>query len=175
MISVSTKILVGGIIILLLGSANVLTYVKGVSTGSKEVLDQWNQAKQKQLDEYLKQQQEYDHLVATLRVENQTLTDTLAEKEKAYEVSMVIIRADHAKRLQLSEQRTNYYQRQAKGSTIEQANLASHAARLDRSLEEGRLVARELSATVRQRDDQLRVLGQQLINDRKLLTLEPTP
>lgn len=51
---------------------------------------------------------------------------------------------------------------------VSQANLASHAARLDRSLEEGRRMVAELSATLRQRDDQLRAVSKQLENDRSL-------
>ena len=46
--------------------------------------------------------------------------------------------------------------------------VASHAARLDRSFEEGRRMVAELSATLRQRDDQLRAVSKQLENDRSL-------
>ena len=45
---------------------------------------------------------------------------------------------------------------------------ATLEARLDRSLEEGRRMVAELSATLRQRDDQLRAVSKQLENDRSL-------
>ena len=70
--------------------------------------------------------------------------------------------------MQLVEQRASRYQRLAKGGAVEQANLASHAARLSRSLKEGRRMVAELSATLRQRDYQLRAVSKQLENDRSL-------
>lgn len=53
---------------------------------------------------------------------------------------------------------------QVKGSSVEQYNLASHAARLDKSLSEGKTLARELRQTLELRELQIVNLSQELIN-----------
>lgn len=111
---------------------------------------------------------QYATLEAEARIDNQRNSDELAEKEKSHAVALVELRREYDGRLLQSNKRASYYQRLAKGGAVEQANLASHAARLDRSLEEGRRMVAELSATLRQRDDQLRAVSKQLENDRNL-------
>ncbi|UWJ04310.1 putative Rz/Rzl spanin protein [Escherichia phage vB_EcoS_Uz-1] len=74
--------------------------------------------------------------------------------------------------MQQSERRASVYKRQAEAGTLECRSLASHAARLDNSLEEGRRLVEELRATVRLRDNQLIELGKQIQADRKLFEQE---
>lgn len=112
---------------------------------------------------------DYDKLESKVRIDNQRNSDELAEKETAHAVALAQLNAEFSGRMQLAEQRASRYQRQAQGGAVEQANLARHAAELDRALEEGRRLVAELAATLRQRDDQLRAVSQQLVNDRKLL------
>ena len=67
--------------------------------------------------------------------------------------------ADYDKRLLDSRTREGVYKRQAEGSSSEQQRLAVHAAELDRSLVEGKEVARQLAATVRLRDAEIIALA----------------
>lgn len=142
------------------------------SDGAEHVQKQWDaeKATYKKAMDTLKEQ--YATLEGKVRIENQRNSDELAQKETAHAVALAQLNAEYVGRMQLSEQRANRYQRQAQGGAVEQANLARHAAELDRSLEEGRRLVAELSTTLRRRDDQLRAVSQQLINDRKLLNLD---
>jgi hypothetical protein len=56
----------------------------------------------------------------------------------------------------------------SKASEAERDRLASHAARLDASLAEGRVVAEQLRATVVERDAQLWLLADIIRADRAL-------
>ena len=136
--------------------------------GQRDIQEQWDaeKATYKKAIDTLRDQ--YATLEAKARIDNQRNSDELAEKEKSHAVALVELRREYDGRLLQSDKRASYYQRLAKGGAVEQANLASHAARLDRSLEEGRRMVAELSATLRQRDDQLRAVSKQLENDRSL-------
>ena len=136
--------------------------------GQRDIQEQWDaeRATYKKAMDTLKDQ--YATLESKVRIDNQRNSDELAEKELSHAVILARLNSEYAGRMQLAEQRASRYQRQAQGGAIEQANLASHAARLDRSLEEGRRMVAELSATLRQRDDQLRAVSKQLENDRNL-------
>ena len=136
--------------------------------GQRDIQEQWDaeRATYKKAMDTLKDQ--YATLESKVRIDNQRNSDELAEKGKSHAVALVELRREYDGRLLQSDKRASYYQRLAKGGAVEQANLASHAARLDRSLEEGRRMVAELSATLRQRDDQLRAVSKQLENDRSL-------
>ena len=136
--------------------------------GQRDIQEQWDaeKATYKKAMDTLRDQ--YATLEAKARIDNQRNSDELAEKEKSHAVALVELRREYDGRLLQSDKRASYYQRLAKGGAVEQANLASHAARLDRSLEEGRRMVAELSETLRQRDDQLRAVSTQLKNDRSL-------
>ena len=104
--------------------------------------------------------------------EMQEIRDGWTEAQKAYTLDLAGIRAEYDSRLLLSEKRAGIYQRQAKGSSTEQERLATHAAELDRSLEEGRQLVGELKATIGQRDSAIRALGSMILTDRKFFSAE---
>ena len=142
--------------------------------GQRDTQEQWDaeRATYKKAMDTLKDQ--YATLESKVRIDNQRNSDELAEKELSHAVILARLNSEYAGRMQLAEQRASRYQRQAQGGAVEQANLASHAAKLDRAVEEGRRLVAQLATTLRQRDDQLRAVSQQLINDRNLLTLDDT-
>ena len=156
------------ILVVGLAASVYLIHDAGYDSGSADVQAKWDaeKATYKKAMDTLRDQ--YATLEAKARIDNQRNSDELAEKEKSHAVALVELRREYDSRLLQSDKRASYYQRLAKGGAVEQANLASHAARLDRSLEEGRRMVAELSATLRQRDDQLRAVGVQLKNDRSL-------
>ena len=142
--------------------------------GQRDTQEQWDaeRATYKKAMDTLKDQ--YATLESKVRIDNQRNSDELAEKELSHAVILARLNSEYAGRMQLAEQRASRYQRQAQGGAVEQASLARHAAELDRTVESGRRLVAELSETLRQRDDQLRAVSQQLINDRKLLLLDDT-
>lgn len=107
-----------------------------------------------------------------LTQENQATTtrisNELAAKEKEHAEALAALRSDLDGRLQLATTRQGIYQRQAQGSSAERDRLASHAAELDRTLEQGRSLVRELRETVGQRDATIRLLSEQITADRLL-------
>lgn len=92
----------------------------------------------------------------------------LSTEKEIYEKARSDAARATADRLRKSEERADLYKRHSEGDAIERERLASHAAQLDRSLEEGRGVVTELKDLVGLRDKQLILLGQQIKTDRKL-------
>lgn len=166
------KLIKYGVLVLMTGSFLYWVGHSSYRAGQRDIQEHWDAevATYKKAMDTLKDQ--YATLESKTRIENQRNSDELAEKETAHAVALAQLNAEYAGRMQLAEQRANRYQRQAKGGAVEQANLARHAAELDRTVEEGRRLVAELSTTLRQRDDQLRAVSQQLVNDRKLLNLD---
>lgn len=150
------------------GASLYFAWDAGEESGSIRIQRQWDEEKASYKKAMDTLRDQYATLEAKARIDNQRNSDELAEKDKAHAVALVELEREYDGRLLQSDKRASYYQRLAKGGAVEQANLASHAARLDRSLEEGRRMVAELSATLRQRDDQLRAVGVQLRNDRSL-------
>ena len=156
------------ILVVGLAASVYLIHDAGYDSGSSDVRAKWDEEKASYKKAMDTLRDQYATLEAKARIDNQRNSDELAEKEKTYAIALVELQREYDGRLLQSDKRASYYQRLAKGGAVEQANLASHAARLDRSLEEGRRMVAELSATLRQRDDQLRAVSKQLENDRSL-------
>lgn len=153
-------------VLFLLGSK---IYDAGSTYGASVVQGKWDeQSRQDALEikrlEAVIEQKEVEH-----RAENTRITHELAEAQKTHEVALAEQRAEYDRRLQLSSNRAAIYQRQAESGAAQCRSLASHAARLDQTLEEGRSLVRELRDTLGLRDRQLILLGQQILNDRVLL------
>lgn len=143
-------------------------YSVGKSAGMGAVQKKWDE--QVKLDKEriatLKEEirsQEHEHQIETTRI-----TDELAQAKQKHTEELAAQQRYFDSRLLNSDKRANYYQRQAQGSAAERNDLASHAAQLDRSLEEGRQLVRELGETLRLREQELISLGQQILADRKL-------
>ena len=100
------------------------------------------------------------------------LDSDLKEAKKSHDKAINDLQRTHANRMRESEKRAEFYMQQAQGSTTEQYNLASHAARLDKSLSEGKTLARELRQTLEFRELQIRNLSEELINTREYLNEE---
>lgn len=144
-------------------------YHLGKLSGKQVVYGEWNQAVidqnlkiQEIRNEYAKQEKEYQKTISDLSLE-------LQKSETEFNTQLDSIKSDYAKRLLTSEERASVYKRMSEAGTIERRNLADYATKLDKSLEEGRGLVRELWATLRQRERELTILGSQLNADRHLL------
>ena len=143
-------------------------YFWGNSNGQTTVQKKWDAQKVEDLKAIQKLQDKYNALQRNHSYEVGLLTSRLQTAESNYASELARVSSDYDSRMQQSERRASVYQRQAEAGTLECRNLASHAARLDNSLEEGRRLVEELRATVRLRDNQLIELGKQIQADRKL-------
>lgn len=103
------------------------------------------------------------------RQESVQVAEELRKTEGNYEKAVADLRVERRERLQLSAERSAAYKRLAEAGPAGSGDLASHAAKLDGALEEGRSLVGELQAALGQREDQLRLLGAQIVNDRKIL------
>lgn len=159
-------VIVGGALVVGLVAG---VYYAGKHAGENKVNLAWTQEKKKLGDQIIKLQEDLRDSLAAYRIASDEHDKKLKQAKADYEKSLSSIRSDHALRLQHSNKRADVYQRMSEGAESERRSLASHAAQLDRSLEEGRLVVGELQATIRQRDAELILLGSQLLTERKLI------
>lgn len=147
-------------------------YFWGNSNGQSTVQKKWDNQKIEDQKATQKLQDKYNALQRNHSYEVGLLTSRLQTAESNYASELARVSSDYDSRMQQSERRASVYKRQAEAGTLECRNLASHAARLDNSLEEGRRLVEELRATVRLRDNQLIELGKQIQADRKLFEQE---
>lgn len=166
------KLLFGGLFVAMFIGSYVITYNHGERAGSESVYSLWEAENTKRDEAYQKLELELAAKQAVHTHQQKELSDELATTTAAFQATLAGYRTDFDSRLQLATTRAGIYQRQATGSALEQQRLARHAAELDRTLEEGRALVRELGATVKQRDRTIYALGQLILNDRTLLTGE---
>lgn len=145
------------------------SFYTGWTSGKNVIQDAWNTEKQTLLaaaNEVISKNKlaEQAH-----RAETESLKEKLKDAQAEYETNIAAIHADYAGRLQSSEERAARYREWSEAGTSERANLADHAAQLDAALTEGRALVEELWETVRQRERELRALGEQILSDRRLI------
>lgn len=161
----------GGVVLaftVILLASNVL-YFSGVTQGENNINAQWQKAKAEHATEIARLQDEIRQKEFGYRQESSRIADQLRKTEDQYEKAVADLSVERAQRLRLSTERASLYQRLSQGGSAQCRDLASHAAKLDRALEEGRGMVGELQAALGQRDHQLKLLGAQLTNDRQLL------
>lgn len=165
-----TKYAAAGVITLaVVGGALGGTYFLGKSHGEAAVTVKWDKEKRERDAASLSLVQKNKALEEENRRLSVKIEKELEQYEANYDTAIADARADFGKRLQLAENRAGIYRKQAESGAAECSRLASHAAELDRSLEEGRGLVQELRETIRLRDSQLMLLGEQILADRALL------
>lgn len=168
------KFLKYGLPALTLGLAIWWVYSLGSSHGKAVVQAKWNA--QKKLDDKLveaeKAQNQKDE--AAHRQEDRRISDELvAAKEKAAAGNSANELA-LADRLRDSDKRAALYRSETEAGAVERANLAGHAAELDRLLSESLGLLEEGRILVELRDGQIRALASQINNDRQLISGQGT-
>lgn len=145
------------------------SFYTGWTTGKNVVQDAWDSEKQVLTAAAEKAISENKLAEQAHRAEAESLKEKLRNAQAEYEANLAAIHADYAGRLQSSEERAARYREWAESGDTERGNLADHAARLDLALTEGRALVEELWETVRQRERELRALGEQILSDRRLI------
>lgn len=102
------------------------------------------------------------------RDKNRTIAFQLGEQKTQHAVALADVARKYEQRLHNSTKRAEIYERQAAAGEAQCRDLASHAAKLDASLERGRLVVEGLTRTLRFRDQQLILLGEKIMSDYEL-------
>lgn len=142
---------------------------QGYQAGEQHVQAKWDKAIDRQKTEIARLKDEVGKKETQFRTERQAHEDELAAANRRYSSAIAGLDSRYALRLQNSERRAGRYQHLSEGSAAERAALASHAGKLDASLEEGRRLVEELRTTLEQRDAQLKAVSQELISTRKLM------
>lgn len=153
----------------IIGATGYFSYKTGYDLGSQEVRLEWEEDKAAARAAYDKLMDEFAKREAIHQAENERIAHELAEAQRLHDLALADQRAAFQRRLLLSEDRAAVYRRQAEAGAASCRDLASHAARLDRALEEGRGLVRELGSTLGLRDQQLKQLAGQIRADRQLL------
>lgn len=157
-------LLVGFLLWYALYSFWCLAYDAGAASVQKE----WNAVEEERQAEILElQATNFDLLIDNI-LEASEISNELKKVQQKHDFAMSQLSADLSQRLLLSQNRADFYQRQAEGSSSQCRGLADHAGKLDTTLEEGRGLVQELGAALRLRNAQVKLLGDQLVSDRKL-------
>lgn len=166
MLPIPMSVLKKGLIALAIGSAVTFslyaTFKIGRDHGQQEVKLEFL-AKEKALQNAVEKLQK-DITKAEEFYKNvvRDLEGQIIDGKLKYEKSLLDINSKYTIRLQQSEIRSETYKRMSQAGTAESYALADHAAKLDRSLEEGRRLVREFRTTLGQRDAELTLVGIQL-------------
>ena len=145
-------------------------YESGYENGASSIQVKWNKERSEYAattaalkEESLKRERQH-------RIDSEKINHELAKSNQIHAVSLAANRADYDKRLQLASKRYGVYQAIGVSSSSECRGLSSHAIELDRTLEEGRFLVRELRDTLELRDSQVKSLGSQILNDRRVIS-----
>ena len=169
LVKVGVPILIALGVILLLYGIGVSIYSTGKQAGIDKVSKEWTQEKLAYQDEILRIKTLNAGLEQDFENREAEVNKELRNVKASYERTLASNASEHAARLRNHQERADLYERKAQGSEVERRGLASHAAELDRSLEEGRQLVQELRTVVELRDSQLTEVGQQLLQTRALL------
>ena len=164
LVKVGVPILIVLGVILLLYGIGVSIYSTGKQAGIDEVSKEWTQEKLAYQDEILRIKTLNAGLEQDFENREAEVNKELRNVKASYERTLASNASEHAARLRNHQERADLYERKAQGSEVERRGLASHAAELDRSLEEGRRVVKDLRTTVEQRDTEIKLLGTHLKN-----------
>lgn len=153
----------------LIGAIGWWVYDSGKDAGRAEVQAQWNEYKLARAKFEAELKARNEQLQSLNQAAHLQADEELADANQTYAGSMAALNAGFALRLHNSEDRARKYQHLSQASEAERASLASHAAELDRALEQGRLLVGELRTTLGQREATIKSLATILFSDRKLM------
>lgn len=154
---------------LLMAALGVAIYLLGIHNGKDEIQSKWDASVKISKQEQDKLKDKYHELERQYNFDVGQLSNQLHTAKTQYKDRIDSLTNEYAARLQQSSERADIYERKATSGAAECRSLASHAIRLDRTLEEGRHLVGELQTTIRLRDSQIKALAAQIQADHKLL------
>lgn len=158
---------------LILGSAVALFIgVTAYRAGASSVQAAWDKANQKNTGQVVRKQERIAEAKDTYHVERQQIVASAVAADKQTSRAIAEQRVVYERRLLDSTTRAAEYRRMSEACSIESINLVDHAARLDRTLEEGRQLVYELRATLGLREEEIKLLAAHIQNDHTLFATE---
>ncbi|MBP6894333.1 MAG: hypothetical protein KBC94_07915 [Pseudacidovorax sp.] len=143
-------------------------YAVGHQQGAASVQQQWDKAKASTAQAITAQVTTTREKETTHASQSTQAVDTYRAAQASADAAAAARVAD-AERLQRgAEGRALRYRAMSEASAAERDRLASHAAQLDASLAEGRVVAEQLRAAVVERDGRIQLLADTIRADRQL-------
>ena len=160
-LSVGTYTLLGGLVIGIIYGSCIYIYNRGYDSGIHYQINETNKQIALLENQIKEREKIYYEDIQTINLELQKTQDQ-------YEMYIASLSGSYDSELLKHKQRAELYQRAASAGEAKSKRLASYAARLDRSLTEGRQVVKELRATLIQRDNQIKQLADYIRTSRKL-------
>lgn len=158
------------LVLLIIGSLlGYAIYRHGYTNGANKIKVQWQQEQAEVQNAFTGLLIKTAKLGEAHRLEQEKITNELQKLRETHVSDLAQQRSAYEQRLLQSSRRAAVYERQAQAGEDSRRDLASHAAELDRTLEEGRELVKELGTTLRLREDQLKLLGEQMLNDRRFV------
>lgn len=143
-------------------------YAVGHHQGAASVQQQWDKVKAKTAQAITTQVTTTREKETTHASQSTQAVDTYRAAQASAD-AVAAARVADAERMQRgAEGRALRYRAMSEASAAERDRLASHAAQLDASLAEGRVVAEQLRAAVVERDGQIQLLADTIRADRQL-------
>ena len=155
------------LLVALLGSG--IGYFWGHNNGVNTTYSKWLEYERA----YQQQVQELESALASAEQQfnekEVALNERIEENKAAHDAAIAAATHTFTERLRKSESRAKAYADMSQAGAAERTALADHAAKLDRSLEEGRYLVRELRETLGQRDREIMLLGEHIQNVYQLI------
>lgn len=148
----------------------IFIWTKGHEAGRLEVQEKWNAERAVAAEQLAKINADILDRERRHQQESQQNADALAEIKATHLAELAALERTYAARMRDSEARARRYSELAAAGPAEREHLASHAAELDRSLEEGRRLVEELKRALAARDAEAVTLGKQIITDRRVVS-----
>lgn len=150
------------LIFLVLCIAIYYVYNSGYDSGYNEAKEQWDEYKKEQNLYIASLEEMYEQSQEKYNQEKESLVVQVHKTELKYNSELIDLELDYVNRLRESEARADYYQRMSESSTGVSTSLANYTAQFDKTITEGQHLVRELTETIKLRDDQLRQCGKQI-------------
>lgn len=144
-------------------------YMAGMNNGKSQIQAKWDAAGVAQQKQMNILQGEINQKEAVHTQETVGLSDQLKKAQTQHDQAVAALNTEHALRMRQSTARGAVYQREADAGGDQSRDLASHATELDGALEEGIGLVGELQEALGQREDELKLLGAQIVSDHKLV------
>lgn len=154
-------LLVSLVVLAVVLGSGYLVYRHGYKTGFQDVQSEWRRRETELAAKVAKLEAQHDR-------DQEEIAHEAERTRKDHAAVDAALRAEYERRMSAHQRRAEVYRTQAATSAATAGDLAAHAARLDAALERGINLVERLQAALGLREDQLKLLGQQLQRDRAL-------
>ncbi|WP_300733780.1 hypothetical protein [Pseudomonas sp.] len=149
---------------------SAILVILGACIGSGHVQSKWDKEKLTQQSMLIKQQDRIKQLEREHTIRESQIIVTFNEAKKEYENTISNINSDHSDSLHEHEERANYYRQEYQQCSDKR--IIERAVLLDRYLQEGTTLVRELEQIIIFKEQLIMSLDAVIDNDRLLINAE---